>query len=149
LTRGSRSTALFAHPMLEFRMLDELQAVFRNETRVAYALLFGSAAQGTMHRHSDVDIAVGLAVGARLALADLGELVSKLEGAAGRPVHLVVLDEAPPGLAYRIVRDGRRILVRDQRALNARRARAVLEYLDFRPIEDLCVRGVLAAAHGG
>jgi hypothetical protein len=62
-------------------------------------------------------------------------------------VDLVVLDEAPracvPGL-----RDGRVILERD-RALVERRARAILEYLDFQPIEELCARGALeAAAHG-
>jgi len=52
------------------------------------------------------------------------------------------------GLAYRIFRDGITLLSRDTAALNARRARAVLEYLEFRPVEELCARGVLAAAHG-
>jgi hypothetical protein len=40
------------------------------------------------------------------------------------------------------------IVARDPRALSRRRARAMLEYLDFRPIEELCTRGVLAARHG-
>jgi hypothetical protein len=35
------------------------------------------------------------------------------------------------------------------RAQAARKARAILEYLDFQPIEELFARGVLdAAAHG-
>jgi hypothetical protein len=63
-------------------------------------------------------------------------------------VDLVLLDEAPPALAYRVFRDGRTIVVRDRPALAARRARAFLDYLDFRPVEELCARGVLAAAHG-
>lgn len=37
-------------------------------------------------------------------LVPIGELGSTLEAAAGRPVHLVLLDEAPPGLSYRVFR---------------------------------------------
>jgi len=61
-------------------------------------------------------------------------------------VDVVVLDEAGPGLAYRVFRDGRLLTVHDEAALKARRARAILEYLDFRPVEDLCANGVLT--HG-
>jgi hypothetical protein len=64
-------------------------------------------------------------------------------------VDLVLLDEAPPALAYRAFRDGRVIVLRDPAALADRKARAVLEYLDFKPVEDLCTRGVLAAASRG
>ena len=76
-------------------------------------------------------------------------LAARLEEAAGRPVDLVLLDEAPPALAYRIFRDGQAIAVRDPSALAARKARAILEYLDFQPIEELCARGALAAASRG
>ena len=79
---------------------------------------------------------------------ELGALASRLEAAAGRRVDLVLLDEAPPGLAYRAFRDGRAIFTRDPVALKTRRARAILEYLDFRPVEELCARGVLAARDG-
>lgn len=64
-------------------------------------------------------------------------------------MDLVLLDEAPPALAYRVFRDGQAVAVRDPSALAARKARAILEYLDFQPIEELFARGVLdAAAHG-
>ncbi len=39
-------------------------------------------------------------------------------------------------------------MVRDRGALVSRKARAILEYLDFRPVEELCASGVLAAARG-
>jgi hypothetical protein len=48
-------------------------------------------------------------------------------------------------LAYRAFKDGRVLLERDRRALVERKARAILEYLDFKPVEDLFSRGVLAA----
>ncbi len=127
-------------------MLDDLRRVLAEDARVAYALVFGSAARGSSGPHSDVDVAIGLASGARLTARDLGGLGALLEDAVGKPVDLVVLDEAPPGLAYRIFRDGRTILERDRRALVERRARAILEYLDFRPIEELFTRGALDAA---
>lgn len=76
----------------------------------------------------------------RLTSLELGDIASKLEAAAGRPVDIVDLEEAPPALAYRVYRDGRVLLERDRQRLVARRARAILEYLDFKPIEDQFVR---------
>lgn len=129
-------------------MMDRLRAALEADARLAYAVLFGSSARGTVHAASDVDIAVGLNSGAHLHTLDIGALMARLEDAAGRPVDLVLLDEAPPGLAYRVFRDGRTLFSRDDRALSARRARAILEYLDFRPIEGLCARGVLESRRG-
>jgi predicted nucleotidyltransferase len=130
-------------------VIEALRHVLEGDPRVAYALVFGSNARGTAGPHSDLDVAVGLAAGVRLTALELGSLVVKLEDAAGKPIDLVLLDEAPPGLAYRFFRDGRLIVERDRPALVARKARAILEYLDFQPIEELFARGVLdATAHG-
>ena len=76
----------------------------------------------------------------------LGGLTARLMSAAGRPVDLVLLDEAPAPLAYRIFRDGRLLVERNHAALVARKARVLLDYLDFRPIEEQCAAGVLRAA---
>lgn len=130
-------------------MLDEVRRVLEADDRVAYALLFGSAARGAAHSGSDLDLGLGLKRGLRLGVLELGELVSRLDGAAGQPVDLVLLEEAPPGIAYRAFRDGQLIFERDRSALVARKARAILEYLDYRPIEELCAHGVLAVASRG
>ena len=61
----------------------------------------------------------------------------------------MLLDEAGPGLAYRIFRDGRVVLERDRQAMVERKARAIVEYLDFRPLEDLFSRSVLSATARG
>jgi predicted nucleotidyltransferase len=129
-------------------VIEKLAAVLAADPRIAYALLFGSGAKGGAHPESDLDVAIGVGRAMALGLLDLGALAARLEAATGRRVDLVVMDEAPPVLAYRIFRDGQTIVVRDKPALDARRARAILEYLDFRPVEQLCARGVLAAAHG-
>jgi predicted nucleotidyltransferase len=132
--------------MLEYEVMFEgLRVVLEADSRIAYALLFGSSVKGTTHLRSDVDVAIGVIHGRRLDLMEIGDVRSRLEAAVGRPVDLVILDEAPPGLAYRVFRDGRLIFARDEQSLAARRARAILEYIDFRPLEELCARGVLAA----
>ena len=56
----------------------------------------------------------------------------------------MLLDEAPAPLAYRIFRDGRLIVERDHAALVARKARVLLEYLDFKPVEERCAAGSCA-----
>lgn len=69
-----------------------------------------------------------------------------LTSAVGRAVDLVPLDEATPALAYRIFRDGRVLVERDHGALVARKARVMLDYLDFKPIEEQYAAGILRAA---
>lgn len=128
------------------RMLDALRRILESEPDVAYALLFGSSARGTARPDSDADIAIELAADAPRDVGALGRLSARLESAAGHSVDLVLLDEAPAPLAYRIFRDGRLLVERDHGALVARKARALLEYLDFKPVEDRCAAGVLRAA---
>ena len=69
---------------------------------------------------------------------------------ARRRVDLVLLDSAPAALTYRIFRDGCVLLERDHPALARRKAQAILQYLDFKPVEERCAEGVLraAASHG-
>jgi predicted nucleotidyltransferase len=116
---------------------------------LAYALVFGSSAKGTSRANSDVDVAAGLQAQTSLSTEELGTLVSTLEAATGRKIDLVLLDKASPALSYRVFRDGIVLLERDRAALVERKARAILEYLDFKPFEDLAARGVLAAAAHG
>lgn len=127
-----------------------LRRVLEAEPDVAYALLFGSGARGTARADSDADVAIELRPGAARDVRALGGLAARLESASGRPIDLVLLDEAPVSLAYRIFRDGRSLVERDRGALVARKARVLLEYLDWKPVEEQCAAGVLRAAarHG-
>lgn len=127
-------------------MFDRLRRALEAEPGVAYALLFGSSARGTGRLDSDADIAIELTAGAPRDVHALGRLSARLESVAGRRVDLVLLDEAPAPLAYRIFRDGRLLVERDHSALVARKARALLDYLDFKPVEERCAAGVLRAA---
>ncbi len=130
-------------------MIQALRNALADDQRIAFALLFGSRGRGSAGAGSDVDVAIGLRPGACLGALELGDLVSRLETATARSVDVVLLDEAPSPLAYRAFRDGQLILEKDHAALAECKARAILEYLDFRPIEQMCARGVLrSAVHG-
>ncbi len=129
--------------------MEALTKVVEADSRLGYALVFGSVARGQRHGRSDTDVAVGAGGGRRLSTLDLGDLASRLEAVTGGPVDVVDLECAPPALAYRIFREGRVILERDRAGLVVRRARAVLEYLDFKPVEEQFVRGVLTASARG
>lgn len=130
-------------------MIEALRAILATDARIGYALLFGSGSRGTSHPHSDIDVALELRQGTNLSPHDLGELASRLEAVVRKPVDLVLLNEAPPALAYRVFRDGVVLVEHDRAAFVARKARAILEYLDFRWVEQLCTEGVLAAARRG
>jgi len=138
---GTRRIACYAAIMME-----DLRRALEAEPDVAYALLFGSSARGTAHPDSDADVAIELVPGAARDVRALGGLAARLSSGAGRSVDLVLLDEATPSLAYRVFRDGRMILERDRAAFVARKARAILDYLDFKPVEDRCAAGILRAA---
>jgi|SRR5437879_7867713 len=129
-------------------MMEAIRSVLEREPRIAYALVFGSAAREDGRPVRDLDVAIGLLRGTSLSVRDLGDLASRLEAAAGKPVDLVLMHEAPPALAYRVFAGGRVVLERDRGALVERKAQAIIDYLDFKPIEELCARGVLAAARG-
>src|SRR6266542_2988005 len=130
-------------------MLATLRRALQAEPDVAYALLFGSGARGAAHAGSDADIAIELRAGAPRDVHTLGSLAARLESAIGRPIDLVLLDEAPAALAYRIFRDGHLLVERDHGALVARKARALLDYLDWKPVEERCSEGILRAAARG
>ena len=130
-------------------MLDALRRVLEGEPGVAFALVFGSSARGRARADSDVDVAIELIPDAARDVRAIGALGARLQSAAGRRVDLVLLDEAPAPLAYRVFRDGRLLVERDHGALVARKARALLDYLDFKPVEELCAAGVLSAAARG
>ncbi len=127
-------------------MFEVLERALAEDERLAYGLVFGSWARGENRARSDLDVAVGLAHGQTLSLWRQGELVSHLEAATGLEVDLVLVHEAPPALAWRIFLDGVLVLQSDRSVFVRDKARAIVDYLDFRPTEQLCVEGALRAS---
>lgn len=102
------------------------------------AYLFGSHAEGRAHRESDVDVGVlfdrSVHPDAR-ARFDAGvRLASHISAELRQPfVDVVVLNEAPPGLAARIATTGHALLVADAAAEHAFRRDAQLRAADLAP----------------
>ena len=115
-----------------------LASYFADKPGVQAAWLFGSHAEARSHRESDVDVAVLLKHGrfpgararfeARVAMtADLIAVLHRNE------VDLVVLNDAPPLFARRIVLDGRLVHCADADAEHAFRRDVQLRAADITP----------------
>ena len=96
-----------------------LEAVLAEEPRIAAAsaYVFGSVAEGRAHRQSDVDLALLLVRAAHPSASDRFDarlrLSARLADRLGRPVDVVILNDAAPGLGRHIVTRGSRVLCRD------------------------------------
>jgi hypothetical protein len=115
---------------------DAVVRALRDRLEVLEAYLFGSLARGEAQAHSDVDVAVyvdrALARDAPFGYA--AELTGVLMAALGRnDVDVVILNDAPPLLYGRVLRDGVRLFSRDMRATTVREGQAMSRYCDFLP----------------
>ena len=106
---------------------------------VLAAYIFGSVAKGRTHPGSDVDIAV--LVSGEVMRSDVFryrlKLMADLKSGLGRDdVDLILLNQAPPLLAHRILRDGKLILERSPSARVRFQVHTVNQYLDTQPMRD-------------
>jgi len=108
-------------------LLHKLTATLRTEPNVALAALYGSAARGDEHSHSDVDLLVAFRNDTPAAAAALAR---RLERGLERPVDVARLSrvcDAAPLLFLQALDEGRVLVDRDRawpQMLGARRATA-------------------------
>jgi predicted nucleotidyltransferase len=122
--------------MLAPSLPTRLHAALDPRDEILEAYLFGSTACGSAQAHSDVDVAVflrdprppGSAFGYS---ADL--TAALMHDLGTNRVDVVILNDAPPLLYHRVLRDGVRILSRDLRATTTREGQALSRYCDFVP----------------
>ena len=121
------------------QLVTRLTRALEPRVEILEAYLFGSQARGDAHRQSDVDVAVYI----DKSLADEGhwgyraELTTSLMDALGtNDVAVVVLNQAPPLLYHRVLRDGVLLVTRDLQATTTRAGYALSRYFDFLPQLD-------------
>lgn len=119
-----------------------IRARLEAEPDVLVAYLFGSEARGTAGRRSDVDVAVLLREDADVARRHLELIAAAGEAIGGRDADVVVLNEAPAALGYRVLRDGHLLLSRDERARVAHWVRTIDRYLDMAPMRRTLAEGL-------
>ena len=131
-------------------ILSGLASYFAGKPGVQAAWLFGSYCEGRSHRDSDLDVAVLLEherfpdararFNARVAMtADIIAVLRRND------VDLVVLNDAPPRFARRIILDGRRVHCPDAAAEHAFRRDVQLRAGDLGPFLDRTRRVKMAA----
>ncbi len=117
-------------------VLDRLRDRLARRPEILEAYRFGSQARGEAAAHSDLDIAVYVDRD-RLPPAPFGYaagLIADLQSGLGLDrLDVVVLNDAPPLLYHRVLRDGERLLARDLAATTTREGRALSRYCDYLP----------------
>jgi len=112
---------------------------------VLAAHLFGSQATGDPGPLSDVDVAVwlhpGLGDELRLRLR-LGLQDAAIRAVGHDSVDVVALNDAPPPLCHRVIRDKQTLVDRDPATRAELEAWAILEYLDTEPLRAELARGL-------
>ena len=109
--------------------------------------LFGSYAAGRPTPMSDIDLAVLLdkSVERERYLAERLRLMGELSTILGTDeVELVVLNESPPGLAYRVIRDGELLFAPEEGKgeLVDFKVRNMDRYFDFQPAQRIFSEGL-------
>lgn len=112
-------------------VLGKLAELFKSEEKILVAYIFGSRAKGSAISKSDYDIAVLLSETPQRLLDYYLHLINKLTEVLGDNVDLIILNTAPPMLKYQVIKNGRAIYIRNERARITFEARAIGEYLDF------------------
>jgi predicted nucleotidyltransferase len=108
-----------------------LMPVFE-EQRTELVLLFGSAASGTMHKRSDIDLAF-LFEGPVDILALTNKVIQLLRT---DNVDVVDLRHAPPLLRYLVAKNGRVLYERRQGLFNVFYSLAFRMYVDSRKLRE-------------
>jgi predicted nucleotidyltransferase len=110
---------------------DRAAYMLARDTRVKLVYLFGSAADPDRKLVRDVDLAV--LTDPALSLDELMRLRADVVVAAGAPVDLVSLNDAPIVLAHEVATSGKRLYVRDPDIETEFVTRAHARYWDFKP----------------
>lgn len=129
-------------------MQDDIRRItdyFKDRDEVSALYIFGSAAGGKETAESDIDIAV--LINDRKKGRKTYESLKKAYYSASpkfslRPIDITVLNTAPPFLKHRIIKTGKVLFDRNRRLRVRFVANAIIEYLDYKPIEDICLKAV-------
>lgn len=118
---------------------------FKEQKGVSALYVFGSSAKGNMTGESDIDIAV-LIDESKLKKTNFESLKKKYYSASPdfslRPVDIVILNTAPPFLKHQVLKTGKILFDRNRRLRVRFTTNAIIEYLDFKPIEDMFLKAV-------
>lgn len=118
---------------------------FKSRREVSALYIFGSFAREMESKESDIDIAV-LIDEAKLRKRDFESLKKDYYAASPgfsiKPVDIVILNTASPFLRHQILKTGKILFDRNRKLRVRFSIRAITEYLDYKPIQDIYLKAV-------
>ena len=100
---------------------------------------------------SDVDLGILFAESTpAMRRLDLAAAVCEdAERVTNTAVDVVILNDAPPALRHRVIRDGLLLFANDERRRVTFESQSIAEFLDFQPVIDRYDRQLLERAREG
>ena len=131
-------------------LIEKLQPFVRllqSNDSIAALYLFGSYAEGRQTPLSDIDLAVlfDVSIAKEASFSERLRLLGELSSCLGTDaVELVVLNEAPPPLGYRVTRDGELLYASDKadsQIVNYK-VKTWDRYFDYQPTQKIFSAGL-------
>ena len=126
--------------------IERIRGYFSHRREVSALFLFGSFDTPQEREESDIDIAVLLVPeeipGRAEALRT--EYYAASPAFSLRSTDIVILNTAPTFLKYHVLKTGRLLLDRDPDSRKEFTARAIQEYFDYKPLEEIYFKGMKA-----
>ncbi|MGH3824787.1 MAG: type VII toxin-antitoxin system MntA family adenylyltransferase antitoxin [Pseudonocardiaceae bacterium] len=120
-------------------LTERLRRLLSSAPGVLVAYLYGSHARGRAGPLSDVDVALLLDSDDEDRRLDLTAAIA--HAIAPARSDIVILNDAPPALAYRVLRDGKILASRDDRARVQHWVQTIDRYLDMAPSRRVLAAG--------
>jgi predicted nucleotidyltransferase len=134
--------------MDRIQIAQTIRRILEKDPRIVLVYVFGSVTRGESGPLSDIDVGVLLAGDSDRRKAQ-GDLMDSLCRALRTDrVDLVLVDDSPITLVYRIIRDGKLIHSKDERARERFETATILRYLDLKPLRDMAFRTAREAVLG-
>ncbi|MBI4848948.1 MAG: nucleotidyltransferase domain-containing protein [Nitrospirae bacterium] len=125
--------------------IKRIATYFKRREEVSALYLFGSLAKSRGTKESDIDIAI-LVNEKQLKRRNFERLKNEYYLASPtftlRLVDIIILNTASPYLKHRVLKTGRILFDKNRKLRVNFTAKAIIEYLDFRPIEDIFNKAV-------
>lgn len=123
---------------VQSKISDLVKAVVSDKDIVAL-FAFGSLASNALKPLSDLDF--GIFISSRMDKMQRFDKHIELIGLftdhlRTDEIDLIVMNDAPPRIAFQIFKTGQLLFCNDKQALSDFRERLIMSYLDFKPIRD-------------
>lgn len=128
-------------------VIEKLKSFLLGYDNAIFAFLFGSYAEGSVTKDSDLDIAIFF--NSRPDIYMRNELREKLEKMLGKTADLVALNEASPVIRMQVLRKGILLVNKDPMVYNEFFVNTIKEYYDLKQnrkqIEENILKGRIYA----